>query len=219
MAYVQPVQDGLARIVKTPKVALDPLTVIAMFCLTPALGEKDRFAIKGHKIVYQPSNPYNIPILGKVDSQSFIRSWEGNSREEASDFVIAIEQGLDAYLEEAPFQTLLPLLRNGLECYIQSYGNDTNTSQQAYDLARIKADEAIQFHREPAKYRAKYAVKKISTALKNVWSSEEIQYILFGIQLALKKKNAKKDNLPEISSIMTYLDLKQNTTEALLEKK
>jgi hypothetical protein len=198
-----------------PKKSLDPCSAVALFALFTVLDEKDRFGIVGHKIEYQPTCIYNLPFLGITDAQSLSRTYYGNSREEACEYVYAITEALLLKLKEPDFHSLLAPLKNGLLRYVTSYGGQDNATT-TYMLGVSRVEEAIKNKDTPMFFIEKYAleavgeINNLKERISSNWSSAEIAYVALGILNAQAKKDSGKSCLPEIESIVTFVGRKQD---------
>lgn len=209
-----------------PKVTLDPFSAAAIFTLYNVLYEKDRFGVSAHTIIHQPSAILcTVPVFGEVNSQTFSRKYYQSSREEASDFVIAIIEAISAYIKYESFRKMLPDLKNGLVRYAKSYGPISDIASTTFKLAIDRTEEAITWQGKPEEFQAKHRdefpiqLHQNSVKLYDHWHEDDIAHIVNGISIAIQKHNSKKDCEAELTSTFKYLEIKQNKITSTLEAK
>lgn len=209
-----------------PKKTLDPFSTAAIFTLYNVLYELDRFGISGHTVIHQQSSLLcTLPIIGEVNSQTLSRNYYRSSREEASDFVIAIIESISAYIKYDSFRKMLPDLEKGLVRYAKSYGAISDIATTTFKLAIDRVKDAIAWKGKPEEFRTKHIEEFPKELMQNpekfydYWSEDEIAQIVNGIFLAIKRKQENKSCEAAVESTFKYLEVKQTEITPDLESK
>jgi hypothetical protein len=208
-----------------PQITLDPFSTAAIFALYNVLPDQDRLGNAKHLVIHQPDVYLcTLPLIGEINSQSLSRKYYHNSRDDASNFVIAIIESISAYLKYESFKKMLPHLEKGLIRYVNSYGTVTDNATTTFQLAIDRIQEAIQW-KGPEEFQTKHKEKLPKELTQNHkkyyehWSESDIDYVTMGIFLAVQKHKDKKNFEAEVTSVKQYLDVKQNHIITHLESK
>lgn len=208
-----------------PNITLDPFSTAAIFSLYNVLYAKDRIGTCKHIVYHQPSITLcTLPIIGDVNYQTLQRNYQGNSRNEVSDFVISIIEAISAYLKYDAFKKMLPDLKKGVIRYMNSYGRVTDNATTSFQLAIDRIQEAIEWNGE-GEFQTKQVEKLPKELTQNqkkyyaYWSEPEITHVANGIFLAIQKKDKNENCEAEVESTKKYLEIKQQEISQLLESK
>lgn len=209
-----------------PKKTLDPFSTAAIFTLYNVLYEQDRFGISGHTVIHQASSLFcTLPLIGDVNYQTISRNYYRSSREEASDFVIAIIESISAYINYESFRKMLPFLEKGLVRYAKSYGAISDIATTTFKLAIDRTKEAIAWTGKPEEFRTKHRdefpkeLLETSGKFYNYWAEDEIFHVTNGIFLAIQKEAKNKSCKADVEATLKYLEIKQAEITPDLEAK